>query len=50
MLIFFGTICMKANSQNENTMVELRDTIEINTTIAAVMNDHSRHLLTEIPS
>ena len=29
---------MKANSQNENTMVELRDTIEINTTIAAVAN------------
>lgn len=38
LLIFFGTICMKANSQNENTMVELRDTIEINTTIAAVAN------------
>lgn len=36
LLLLFGTIILKANSQNSNTMVELRDTVEINTTIAAV--------------
>ncbi|TPE15274.1 SRPBCC family protein [Tannerella forsythia] len=36
LLIFLGTICMKANSQNNNRMMELRDSITINTTIAAV--------------
>ena len=36
MLILFGTIGMKANPQNNNRMTELRDSITINTTIAAV--------------
>ena len=36
LLILFGTIGMKANPQNNNRMTELRDSITINTTIAAV--------------